>query len=493
MNNFMQDAKQELDRDSIKISENGNIGFETSGHALVDFFFKIGSFRNMPNEKVIESFAKMFNENKNLAIKMLFYSGDMREGLGERRLFKLIIKWLAERATNDFSDEKVYSLVKLIPFYTRWDNLFVLKGTKWEDAMLQVIKEQLRKDLSEERISLLGKWLPSANTSSQETRILANWMMKKLGYTPRDWRVMLSSLRKKINVTEVYISSNDWSNIDYSLVPSKANLKYNSAFLRHDNERRMEFINKSKVINGKVNFPYEIIHKLNNTSYRDDDAIKSLEKLWDNLNQIDGLKNTLVVRDGSGSMTTRLLNTKIQLLEVADSLTLYCAERNGGGFRNSFITFSANPKIITLNANDRLVDKLRYIRCLDDCTTTNIESVFDLVLKTAIAHKYKQEELPNQILILSDMEFNMISGKKFKGMDNIKERFEQNGYKLPKLIFWNIGSRTISFPLQENDNGLLLVGGFSPVILNLVCSEEKDPYKAIVKILNSERYYALNL
>ena len=292
--------------------------------------------------------------------------------------------------------------------------------------------------------------------------------------------------------------ANEWDEIKYENVPSRANLNYNNAFLKHDEERRRAFLEQvqkgeKKIHAGKL-YPHDIVHKYGNYPREVD---TTLEELWKGLPQKE-IANTLVVADGSGSMTSRIGNTNVSCLEVANALAIYFAEHNKGEFYNQYITFSENPQLVKFNKKDTLKDKIKICLMHDEVANTNIEAVFDLILDTAIQNNLKQDEMPKNILIISDMEFDYCatvsrSGwgrerptqKLFKTFD---ERFERAGYKLPKLIFWNVCSRTGTIPMKENDLGVALVSGFSTNIAEMVMNDKLDPLEILLDKVNSKRY-----
>lgn len=487
---FCDALKSQLS-ERTQLTENGAVGYVTTGSQLVDMFFKISSYRSMPDHEVLSDYAKVYAENPALAIKFAFYVGDIREGLGERRVFKLMIGWLA-------NIEKFDNLIKYIPEYNRFDSLFVLRGTALEDKMVAFVINQLYADIKSEHPSLLAKWMPSINTSSEKTKELGRWFATQLNWTERKYRKTLSAIRKKLDVVETKMCANDWDQVAYEHVPSKANLNYKDAFMKHDETRRKEYLGKVATgevkINSAVNFPHEIVHKYGTgwrrQTYKTDDT---LEALWANLKDtVKGASNILVVRDGSGSMTSSIGNTDISALDVATALAIYFSERQTGEFKDKFITFSSRPEFVDLSSCGTLAKKLSVCSSYNDCSNTNIEATFDLVLQTAVANKMAQEEIPD-LLIVSDMEFDGATtygyGRDMKPLfEHIADKFAAHGYKLPKLIFWNVNSRTGTIPMKENEYGVGLVSGFSTNVVKAVMSNELDPYKAILKILNSERY-----
>lgn len=506
MNTFMDSLKQTLGEDfNVSRTANGAIGYSTTGKELLDINFAVSSLRNESPESIKRRFAKAFFEDKLLAIKWMFFAGDVRGGLGERRLFRICMEYLIqeERYT-------AWKLLKLIPEYTRWDNLVVLLDTALSEDAAKIIKDQLNDDMfnyeRKQPISLCAKWLPSVNTSSAETRRHAKLLIGHLGMTERQYRKMISALRSYSNVVEVKMSKRKWSAIDYASVPSRANLIYNNAFLRNDEQRRREYLAKLEKgetkINAGVLFPHDIVHKYTEGSWRctlnPKDTV--LEEMWKALpDYVKGSGNTICVADGSGSMTSRIGGTNVSCLDVANALSIYFAERSSGQFKDKYITFSEHPQLVNLANAKSLRDKIGIALTHNEVATTNIEAVFDLILKTAVNAHMKQSELPANILILSDMEFNDAT-RAYERWDRgyaapndklfaiMQQRYAEYGYKLPRLVFWNICSSTNTIPVKENELGVALVSGFSPAIVQMVLRNSVDPYECLLEQLNSERY-----
>lgn len=500
---FMNDLKDTLNEDfNISVTENGAVGYRTTGKELLDINFMVSSMRNMKEEEIVDKFVKVFYENKLLAVKWLFYARDIRGGLGERRLFRTCMKYLAEQ-----HKDIMKSIIPLIPEYGRYDDLWILLDTELCDDVIVLIKEQINKDVenmfANKPISLLAKWMPSINTSSKETKRLANIIRLMLNYTEKQYRKMLSDLRAYLKVIERKMSAKKWDEIDYSIVPSKANLIYSEAFLRNDEERRKAYLESLQKGEAKINagivFPHDIVAKymVGSSSVKNSDDI-TFEEMWKALPDfVNGAGNTICVADGSGSMTQTIGNTHIRALDVANALAIYFAERSSGQFKDNYITFSMNPKIVDFSNAKSLREKIEIALCYDEMANTNIEKVFDLILQTAINKNMTQNELPDNVLILSDMEFDICARNSNRSNPNEKlfkifsERYAEHGYKLPRLVFWNICSRTGTIPIKENKLGVALVSGFSPVIMNMVLSNEIDPLKCLLEQINSKRYEAI--
>ena len=500
---FMNNFKNTLDEEfNTSISENGSVGYRTTGQAILDFNYKVASYRNKSEDEIIQDFEKVWLDNKILAMQFLFFIRDREEGLGERRLFRVIIKHLA-----NIEPEIVRKVIPVIAEYGRWDDLLELFDTVLETDILALLANQLFIDNldcdTNTPISLLAKWLPSINASNKKQKEKAKKIIRFLNTNEEKYRKLLSKLRKHIDVIERKMCANEWDKIKYENVPSRANLNYNDAFLRHDEERRREFLGKvekgeKKIHAGKL-YPHDIVHKYMKIQGWDskikakDDA---LEELWKALLQKE-IDNTLVVADGSGSMASNIGNTNITALDVANALAIYFAEHNKGQFNNKYITFSENPQFVDFNGCETLQEKIRKALTHCEVANTNIEKVFDLILGTAKKYKMSQEEMPANILIISDMEFdnsvicgegrwgNSLDKKLFKMIEN---QYELAGYKLPRLVFWNVNSRTATIPLKQNDLGVALVSGFSTNIAEMVMSNELDPLKVLLEKLGTARY-----
>ena len=489
-------------------TENGALGYKTTKSKLLDLSFKVPAMRmDILNNKNVnlykDYFEEAYHEDPENALRFLLYLRDARGGLGERDAFRNILIHMAEKEP----DIVLKFLTGVdVPNYGRWDDVieiaFGVNSHLININVLKLIKYQLLHDYRfmnhNESVSLLAKWMPSENSSSKKSQNRARALAKFLGMSSSEYRKILSALRKYIDVIERKMSANDWENIDYEKVPSKANIVYKKAFLKHDEARRNEYLQKvnsgESKINAKVLAPYEIVRAYNNGHAALD---VTLETLWDNLPAPSVRKNVLVVRDGSGSMTCNCFAGNITPMDIGDSIALYMAKFNKGSYKDKFITFSSKPRIVDLSYDKTLGDKLKKLKRYTECSNTDLEKVFDLVLATVIENNVPQEEIPD-ILIISDMEFDDATGPDYYHRSNegrnrtllktIAKRWKKEGYDLPKLIFWNVASRSNAIPLRENENGVILVSGFSSSLANMVMSNELDPLKALLKILHNERY-----
>ena len=496
--NFAEKLQNENNKTKA-FTENGAVAYESSGKYLLDFNFKLSQYRNMNIVDIKNDFAKVYFENPLTAIKFVFYVGDVRGGLGERKVFNACIEWLADNKT-----DLAKAVLNLIPEYTRWDNLIKLTvNEKVGDWAFDIVKNQLYSDMdrktSNEAISLCAKWMPSINTSSIDTVKLAYSLCKKLKITPREYRKMLSTLRKHIDVVEVKMSANDWGSIVYENVPSQANLKYNDAFFEHDKERRIAYLRKLQCgetkINASVAQPHEIVAKYGDGWYNISDYDIALEEMWKALPNVT-IENSLVVRDGSGSMICQIGNSRTTCLDAATALAIYCSEHNSIEWKDKFITFSSKPKFVDLSNCKSLREKIIRCGAERELSNTNIEATMRLILSTAVKNNCNQEDMPKNIIIISDMQFDAYSnGFNWNKtlFEKISDKYKMYGYKLPKIIFWNVALRNANtVPMQDNELGLILCSGFSINNMKMFMTGEIDPYKVLLEQINNKRYDIIN-
>ena len=394
-------------------TENGAVTLETTGDCCLDLFATVGALRHVSEEEICLRFQRAWAEDRDLAMKILFFARDVRGGLGERRAFRVITRWLA-----DYAHTSVAKNISNIPEYGRYDDLLSLLATSCEADALRFIAVQWEKDMkaleSGEPVSLLGKWLPSVNATKADTIAKGKKVAKYLKLRPVEYRKALTALRKRIHILENNLRIKEY-NFDYAKLPSKAMYKYRAAFLRNDEARYHEFLNKVEKGEAQMHtdslIPYDIVASVldNSSRWKPDvkaanaQERKALDVTWKALPDYTCGENALVVVDGSGSMYGY---GNPMPAAVALSLGIYFAERNRGQFHNHFITFSEHPRLVKIKGND-IVDKVMYCESYNECANTNIEAVFRLILTAAKIHQVPQEEMPSRIYIVSDMELGI--------------------------------------------------------------------------------------
>lgn len=467
------------------LTENGAATYRTSCSDCLDLFATIGALRFSDESIIINRFMKAYTENPDLAMKILFFARDVRGGLGERRVFRIILDWLAH-------NEKisVFKNVAYIPEYGRYDDLLVLLDSDCESIVVAIVKSQLANDIeamkNQKEISLLAKWLPSVNASNKETVRNAKKLCRMLGMNEAEYRKTLSALRAYLKIIENNLRERDYT-FDYSKVPSKAMHKYINAFYRNDNDRYSRYIESVERGEAKINIstltPYDIIAPFFSGNVSDKKR-KSIDVEWRNLEDFTNNENALAVVDGSASMYW----SDAVPAKVALSLGIYFAEHNKGEFHNHFITFSENPQLVEIKGED-IFDKVNYCHSYNECADTNIQKTFEVILNAAVKNNVPQEEMPSRLYIISDMEFNHCTvDADMTNFEYAKSLFEQNGYKLPEVIFWYVDSRNTQQPVKQNEQGVALVSGCTPRLFSMITSGDLSPYNCMMEIIGNDRY-----
>lgn len=527
-NKFAQALKNEDANQSVSITENGALGFARTGSRLVDFFFKVGSMRNMEDSEITTHFAEAYAENPERAIELLFFVRDCRGGMGEKKVFRACYDWLVCNYPGDAA-----KLLKLIPEYGSWKTFIDLTDSFRKDKDIEkeanfIVKDKWLEDVSNwgevGHVSLLGKWMPSENTSSKDTRRLGSYWRTVLGLDSKTYRKALSKFRKTIKIVERDMTSGNWGEIDYNAVPAKAGMLYKNAFLKHDETRRRAWLDALKKPEEnpdvKINTTGLTIPELVSKYIRyndwghvgvatEDDP--TVEAAWRDLvakgMMPEDAISMIPVMDGSGSMYCSTIGgSKTRPIEVSLGLGLYLANINTPAWRGMCIEFGDNPVFFQVPTNASLREQIKIAVQHDDCGSTDIQAVFNLILDTAKKNGFTQKDIP-QIVTFSDMEFNMAYGQSYRNIgakmwrmadtfDDCQERLFQTisrtyaeaGYSLPKMVFWNICSRSGTIPVTENKMGVALLSGFSQVIMDMLLSGKLDPLSILLEKLDSPRY-----
>lgn len=488
MNTFLDGLVNE---NNYAYTENGAIKRVTTKSAVLDMFALCGAYRSRTNEDCILAFQNALEENETLALKCLFYLRDCRGGQGERRFFRVCYKWLCEK-----HPDVARRNLALVSEYGRWDDLlYVTEDTPLFADAIAIVKAQFKLDLDCKTPSLLGKWLPSENASSPKTKKLASKVRASFGVTHKQYRQALSLLRTRINIVEKLMSEGRWDEIEFDKIPSKAGLIYKNAFARRDMiAKKYEIFAKSEktTVNAATLYPYEIVKKVTeHMDWRGSSNISDvdramIEKYW--TNQIDVLNGEpckmLCVCDTSGSMHGTPIN-------VAIGLSMYCAERIGGPFKNHYISFSSRPQLIKIEGID-FVDKVERIYRTNLCENTNIKATFDMLKKAAL--NAKPEDRPDTVCIISDMQIDSMSVGNWNSdttmteMELIRQEWAAAGLECPRLVYWNVDARNNTI-LDAGPN-VSFVSGFSPTTFKQVVTGITG-WDLMIQTICSERYEAI--
>ena len=484
-----------IEDNNYKYTENGAVALKSTLNAIYDLFALGGAYRTRSDDDCIYLFKKAFEADNTLALKCLFYLRDIRGGQGERRFFRVCFNWLTKNYP-----ELAFRNLDNIPEYGRWDDLYCVKGTEIENDALDLIACQLKRDMNslkisnKEGVSLLAKWLKSENAASLETKRLAKWTREYLGWGHAKYRKTLSALRERIKIVETLMSQNRWDEIEFDKIPSRAGMRYRNLFAHKDitAARYAEFMsNKETKVNAATLYPYDIVEKVvPHCGYYglniDDIERAAINKYWEN--QIDYFNGAnskmLCVVDTSGSMHGRPIN-------IAISLGMYCAERLQGAFHGYYISFASKPQLIKVDGVD-FCDKVERIYRTNLCDDTNLTAVFDLLYDKVISKQAKVEDLPEKIVVISDMEINCGSCWRYGNsmdteMGKMRKKWAAAGLKMPQLVYWNCNARQDTILEDSKTEGVTFVSGSSPIIFKSVLTG-KTSIDLMLDILNSKRY-----
>lgn len=471
-------------------TENGAVALNTTGDARLDFFGVVGSLRTAQKERIERLYAEAFKEDPLFATKIAFYARDVRGGLGERQTFRTLIKYMA-----NYHPEALRLNLDLIGVYGRYDDMYCLIGTPLEDEMWAAMKKQFEEDrlnlAQGNAISLLAKWIKTADASSEKTRKLGILTARKLGYSVYEFKRLVRAMRKHIGVVETLMSTGRWEEISYSAVPSRAMMIYRKAFERHDTDRYRKFITKAvngeETIHSATLFPYDIVEKVMQMGWSGCRIIedKALEAQWRQLpDYVEKGTNALVIADTSGSMHGRPMATSV-------GLAVYFAERNTGAYHNMFMSFSGTSRIQIIKG-DTLAQKIGSINMRDWQMNTNLQAAFNNVLEIAIKNHVPADQMPKSLIVISDMEIDHCGDRDWTFYDMMAQRFRNYGYQIPNIIFWNVASRHDVFHADKTRTGVQLASGQSAAVFRQVMQcVGMNPVEAMEKIINSERYEAI--
>ena len=423
---------------------NGAVTNSTSGKECLDLFQRIGNMRHSDRLNILKDFEKAYQDDKELATQVLFWARAARVGSGERKTFHTILREIGKTSPDFISDN-----ARTIADLGYWKDLIeYFHIPKVISVFAQAIREKDR---------LACKWAP------RKCAVLRD----ELGFTNREYRKWLKRYSETVEQT---MSEGEWSEVNYSSVPGSAMRKYSRAFTKQDSKRFDEWKeDKTTKASVSATYPHEVLAC-------DDD--KLAEKMWNNLPDLlsESDENILPMIDVSGSMFG-------QPLAVAMSLGMYLSERTKGEFKDLFLTFSSNPELVRLQG-DSVAERLRNISQADWGMNTDFTKAFEHILRVAKKHDVLPDSMPSMILVLSDMQFdesqNHSNQTHFSWME---EEYEKAGYKLPKIVFWNLEAH-FGTPARCKDDSVAMVSGFSPSIMKAVLNaEEFNPISVMMEAL----------
>jgi hypothetical protein len=477
----------------IKTKEKGT-AYEFSGNHCVEFFSKAGSLYDTPkkidfyegNESALSLFQKAWASDKETSFKLLLWLRDSRGGAGNRSGFRACLKWLASK-----SPKWIAANMPWVPEVGRWDDLRVLFNTELETAAADYWGTEIVKNKN----VLAAKW------ADRTDKPLFNVFRALTGKEDvGEFRRFLAKIRKT-HIVEHKMCHDQWYKIEYEHVPSVAMSRYTKAFGKHDKERFEQYKQDLKdgkaEIKASVLFPHDCVRTANNGDKKIADAqFKALPNYLEHADE-----RIIVLCDTSGSMQSTI-GGSVQAVHVSTGMALYCSDKIGkdNPFYRKFIGFESE-------SNFKDWSGMTFSEALDNqhifdgaCGATRIDKALDLILKTANFFKLSEDQMPTTLLIISDMQFHQgvrdggkhygygtlrASSKKVMGEVQIAlDRWTENGYNIPKIIYWNTAGYAGS-PDEIDSKNIALVSGFSPSILQAIFSgEEFDPVSIMMRALS---------
>ena len=436
---------------------NGMKARKSTTKAVVDLFYNIGASRG---KNIVPAFTAAYVENADLALRIAQWARDVRGGAGERQLFRDILVHLEKR-----DPKAALGLLAKVPEVGRWDDIFVFETKQLKSAAYTMLGNALR-----ESNGLAAKWTPRKGPIAAEIRTF-------FGMSPKQYRKSLVALTK---VVETQMCANDWDNINFSHVPSVAARQYKKAFNRHS-PAFAEYVAKlvakdpTVKVNASAIYPHDVLKGIAHSYVKfDKTETDHVIAQWDALPNYVGDASILPLVDVSGSMTCSAgKNTQVRCLDVAVSLGLYLADKNKGVFKDTFLTFSSKPQLVTLKGN--IVDKVTQMSKSDWEMSTNLHAAMDKILSVAVKGSVPASDMPAMLLILSDMQFNQCARFDDTAMQMIERKFTDAGYVVPQIVFWNLNSSD-NVPVKADKSGAALVSGFSPSIMTSLLAADLDQF-----------------
>ncbi|KAJ3688373.1 hypothetical protein LUZ61_017537 [Rhynchospora tenuis] len=372
-----------------------------------------------------------------------------------------------------------------------------------------------------QQIGLAAKWCPSLDRSFDRSTLLCEAIARIMFPRNSDpeyeflaeqhyvYRVrnrlrteVLVPIRKVLELPEVYMSSQRWTDLPYSRVASVAMKRYKKLFKKHDEKRFEEYLTKVEEGKAKISAGALLPHEIAAPAYRgEDDKVAELQwqRMVDDLLEKGTLSNCIAVCDVSGSMEGTPM-------EVCVALGVLVSELSEEPWKGKVITFHERPSIQIIRGNS-LKEKMRFVQDMDWGGSTDFQAVFDQILDMAVQAQIKPEQMVKKLFVFSDMEFNQARGGGYyfyRSSDEsnswetdyevICKKFEARGYgnAVPEIVFWNLRDSR-STPVTANQKGVALVSGFSKNLLKIFLEGKSapNPEEVMMEAISGEEYQKL--
>ena len=434
---------------------NGDTAYNSSLNKYIDLIFKLVQYRKSPN--TINITLDSNNEYDKWIARVV---RDCRYGFGEREVGRKLLEQIRETPINIFNVGRAddifelgYNLVK-----SRKD----LKGGEYWQYLYEKLNSTKKNDIENFNVR---KWMPRERGGNVD-KVKAFRKVFKL--SPRQYRKLIAN-----NDTVEYILSSGNVVEKYENVPSLAMLKHFNSFIRTDKENfenYLESVRKgTKKMNTSTMTPYDIALKYEKRELSGNDC----DLIFEQLPKINFGKIIPIV-DNSGSM----YDSELSYLK-ARAIGHYVA-KNSSYMNNHIITFSDYPKLLKLSDNYK--QDMEILNSFNDIGSTNFGKVMELLSKVT-------EDLPDYILVLSDMQFNSGSSQ---SKDEAMEILQKRNPNL-RIVWWNFNPRQTTFP-ETDEYGNIFLSGYNPTLLKFlevgfngqelidnIVNEYKEKMKDVIK------------
>jgi hypothetical protein len=511
------EKQKALQEQGLSFTKNGGLSYLSTSHPLLDLFSMAGSARNHLYD-LYYLYAKAKQEDPINTFKLLFWLRDAKNGAGERRNFQII---LTIELLNCFEKQQralFDALLSLIPTYGYWKDLLAV--AYMEKAYFEWILDFLAKEIQriDQPHSLLAKYLPRPRGGTQyqqqaqedglteekacdidlhydlhfgkkdplraqlhqkaaiyDQRLrygknkikvhafdmqVIQGLCQRLGFTQGQYRKWIVAHSQTVEQT---MSSKKWNQINYAQIPSLALMMYQASFQKRDALRYQLFLKALKKNKSKVNRTHILPHHLIHLFSKNKISRPEFELYWKNLSPCEGLNGIFPIIDFSGSMLDLIKGTRYSCLDVALGLGLYVATKQAGAYQNQVMIFSKKALWFRFSPKQSVTKMIRAFSWM--AANTDFKKTYEKLLNDAKARQLKASELPKALLILSDMEFDAVPGTQNIPFAEMKKLFHENGYELPRVIFWNLNGRAHHVQVKDDHPDSILISGYSIQLL----------------------------
>ena len=527
------DDMRDLERQIEKLLDQMFVSPKENNKEIVMFCKMIANVRDVDgNGKGEVSLSHMmlwclYNRHRNLATFLFekFVSIPETHQYGSWKDVKYFCNYIKEK-TGDPSHYFINYIVRLTNYYLR------LESQTTDDRKLTLISKWIPREKSK-KFSWLFNLLAKDYYSIYFTTAKDRTSRKKASLKAyRDYRILLSSLNKRINTIQVKMCDSRWSEIKPSEITSKTMSKQMMALLNQKKEGRKlverstsedrracantlkqhleDVKNKKngKKVNGKRCDVYEFVRDTLKYIYYGDNSRTQLEMIeaqWEDNKTRNVQQTTKIIPlcDTSGSMEC----DECVPLYNALGLSIRLSEITHEAFKDRVLTFSSEPEWVDLSEEKTLSEKLLKLKSARWGMNTNLYGAMKMILDALIINDVHPNEVDNLVLaIFSDMQIDQAYTDNRKVLqDKLKQMFELAGleskyrqpYPVPHILYWNL-RKTSGFPTKTTEPNVTMFSGYNSSLLNVFHEKGMEelvkitPWDMLKTTLNNSRYECLD-